>query len=41
MVTGGSPILIEDEALVHGCPGWPVCVEAAGTAHTSKPTTTS
>jgi hypothetical protein len=41
MVTGGSPIVIEEEALVHVCCGWPVCVEADGTAHSRRPVQTS
>jgi hypothetical protein len=38
VVTGSPPNVIEDTPLVHACAG-PVCVEAAGTAQTSKPTT--
>jgi hypothetical protein len=33
--------VIEDAPLVHGCAGCPVCVDAAGTAQSSRPTATS
>jgi hypothetical protein len=32
---------MEDAAPVQGSPGCRICVEADGTAHTSKPTTTT
>ena len=41
VVTGGSPCTIEDAPLVHGGPVCLGCVEAAGTPHSSRPTTTS